>query len=189
MSIWKAIFLGLLQGFTEFLPVSSSGHLAVAQNFFGFDSSQSVSFTVLLHLGTLAAVCIMYRRDVWMLLKGFFTLVGKLCTGWLRREGLQNGERLFLLLALATLPLLPAVFLEEYVESLSAVSWAVGVLLLLNGAILCVSDKLASGTESLETAGPRQSAAGRRGADVCDFPGHFTLRLNDYGRAVRRLPS
>ena len=81
MSIWKAIFLGLLQGFTEFLPVSSSGHLAVAQNFFGFDSSQSVSFTVLLHLGTLAAVCIMYRRDVWMLLKGFFTLVGKLCTG------------------------------------------------------------------------------------------------------------
>ena len=75
MSIWKAIFLGLLQGFTEFLPVSSSGHLAVAQNFFGFDSSQSVSFTVLLHLGTLAAVCIMYRRDVWMLLKGFFTLV------------------------------------------------------------------------------------------------------------------
>ena len=148
MSIWKAIFLGLLQGFTEFLPVSSSGHLAVAQNFFGFDSSQSVSFTVLLHLGTLAAVCIMYRRDVWMLLKGFFTLVGKLCTGRLRRE------RLFLLLALATLPLLPAVFLEEYVESLSAVSWAVGVLLLLNGAILCVSDKLASGTESLETAGP-----------------------------------
>ena len=154
MSIWKAIFLGLLQGFTEFLPVSSSGHLAVAQNFFGFDSSQSVSFTVLLHLGTLAAVCIMYRRDVWMLLKGFFTLVGKLCTGRLRREGLQNGERLFLLLALATLPLLPAVFLEEYVESLSAVSWAVGVLLLLNGAILFISDKLAFGTESLETAGP-----------------------------------
>ena len=154
MSIWKAIFLGLLQGFTEFLPVSSSGHLAVAQNFFGFDSSQSVSFTVLLHLGTLAAVCIMYRRDVWMLLKGFFTLVGKLCAGRLRREGLQNGERLFLLLALATLPLLPAVFLEEYVESLSAVSWAVGVLLLLNGAILFISDKLAFGTESLETAGP-----------------------------------
>lgn len=56
MSVWKAIFLGLLQGFTEFLPVSSSGHLAVAQNFFGFDSGQSVTFTVLLHLGTLAAV-------------------------------------------------------------------------------------------------------------------------------------
>ena len=98
MSVWKAIFLGLLQGFTEFLPVSSSGHLAVAQNFFGFDSGQSVTFTVLLHLGTLAAVCIMYRRDVWMIIKGFFTLVGKLFTGRLRREGLESGERLFLLL-------------------------------------------------------------------------------------------
>ena len=102
MSVWKAIFLGLLQGFTEFLPVSSSGHLAVAQNFFGFDSGQSVTFTVLLHLGTLAAVCIMYRRDVWMTIKGFFTLVGKLFTGRLRREGLESGERLFLLLALVT---------------------------------------------------------------------------------------
>ena len=154
MSVWKAIFLGLLQGCTEFLPVSSSGHLAVAQNFFGFDSGPSVTFTVLLHLGTLAAVCIMYRRDVWMIIKGFFTLVGKLFTGRLRREGLESGERLFLLLALATLPLLPAVLLESYVESLSAVSWAVGVLLLVNGAILFLSDKLSSGRESLDTAGP-----------------------------------
>ena len=67
----------------------------MAQNFFGFDSGQSVTFTVLLHLGTLAAVCIMYRRDVWMIIKGFFTLVGKLFTGRLRREGLESGERLF----------------------------------------------------------------------------------------------
>ena len=99
MSVWKAIFLGLLQGFTEFLPVSSSGHLAVAQNFFGFDSGQSVTFTVLLHLGTLAAVCIMYRRDVWMIIKGFFTLVGKLFTGRLRREGLESGEMLDIIFA------------------------------------------------------------------------------------------
>ncbi|MFR5865922.1 MAG: undecaprenyl-diphosphate phosphatase [Acutalibacteraceae bacterium] len=95
MSVWKAIFLGLLQGFTEFLPVSSSGHLAVAQNFFGFDSGQSVTFTVLLHLGTLAAVCIMYRRDVWMIVKGFFTLVGKLFTGRLRREGWRAANGCF----------------------------------------------------------------------------------------------
>ena len=171
MSVWKAIFLGLLQGFTEFLPVSSSGHLAVAQNFFGFDSGQSVTFTVLLHLGTLAAVCIMYRRDVWMIIKGFFTLVGKLFTGRLRREGLESGERLFLLLALATLPLLPAVLLESYVESLSAVSWAVGVLLLVNGAILFLSDKLSSGRESLDTAGPGKALLVGVVQMVAIFPG------------------
>lgn len=131
----------------------------------------------------------MYRRDVWMIIKGFFTLVGKLFTGRLRREGLESGERLFLLLALATLPLLPAVLLESYVESLSAVSWAVGVLLLVNGAILFLSDKLSSGRESLDTAGPRKGAAGRRRADGRHLPGHLALGLHDHRRAVRRLPS
>lgn len=143
----------------------------MAQNFFGFDSGQSVTFTVLLHLGTLAAVCIMYRRDVWMIIKGFFTLVGKLFTGRLRREGLESGERLFLLLALATLPLLPAVLLESYVESLSAVSWAVGVLLLVNGAILFLSDKLSSGRESLDTAGPGKALLVGVVQMVAIFPG------------------
>ncbi|MBP5657148.1 MAG: undecaprenyl-diphosphate phosphatase, partial [Clostridia bacterium] len=74
MSVLEGLLYGLLQGLTEFLPVSSSGHLALAQNIFGAKDMESnyLTFTVLLHLGTLAAVVFVYRKDVWLMIKGFF---------------------------------------------------------------------------------------------------------------------
>ena len=157
MDIFTSVFLGLLQGLTEFLPVSSSGHLAIAQNFFGFESEQSVAFAVMLHLGTLAAVFIMYSSDIFLLIKGFFTLAAKLVTGRIRKCPLETGERLFLMLAVATIPLLPAALLEDHVTSLSAVSWAVGLLLILNGGILFLSDRLSAGNVTVDGLGPKKA--------------------------------
>ena len=75
MTFLEAILLGILQGLTEFLPVSSSGHLVLAQQFLGL-KEPLVFFDVMLHVGTLAAVLVAYREAIGRLLIGGFTTVG-----------------------------------------------------------------------------------------------------------------
>ena len=64
MEIWQAIVLGLVQGFTEFLPVSSSGHLVLLQSWFGIDPEHSMFLTIMLHVGTLIPVCAVFFREI-----------------------------------------------------------------------------------------------------------------------------
>ena len=97
MSVLEAVIYGIIQGIAEFLPISSSGHLALAQNFFGTDTEHGFAFNIALHLATLLSVCVVFRKDVLALIKGFFSLVKKLFTGRIK-EGLESGERLFLML-------------------------------------------------------------------------------------------
>lgn len=73
MSFLVALFLGIIQGLTEFLPVSSSGHLVLFQNLFGLDSKTNLLFDIVLHLGTLFAVIIVYRKSVRELIKHPFS--------------------------------------------------------------------------------------------------------------------
>ena len=72
MSWWQAIIFGLVQGVTEFLPVSSSGHLVLAEKFMGFNESDFVEFFSLLHVGTLIAVFIVMRKEILAILKNIF---------------------------------------------------------------------------------------------------------------------
>ena len=143
MSIIEATLYGIIQGIAEFLPISSSGHLALAQNFFGTEAENGFAFNIALHLATLLSVCVVFRKDVFALIKGFFSLVKKLFTGRLK-QGLDSGERLFLMLCVATLPLIPVKLLglDETVEEISTVSWIIGILLIINGTLLFVSDRL-----------------------------------------------
>ena len=64
MTYLQAIILGLVQGLAEFLPISSSGHLALLQYFFGVEAESVLMFTVLMHVGTLVSVFIIYRKDI-----------------------------------------------------------------------------------------------------------------------------
>lgn len=154
MGILEAIIYGIIQGIAEFLPISSSGHLALAQNFFGTEAESSFTFNIALHFATLISVCVVYHKDVLSLIKGFFSLIKKLFTGKLKK-GLDSGERLFLMLVIATLPLIPVKLLglDEAVEALSGISWAIGCLLIFNGIMLIVSDKIKIGSESAESGG------------------------------------
>lgn len=68
MSLLQAILMGIIQGLTEFLPVSSSGHLAIFKIIFGVDTDTGILFDVLLHVGTLAAICVVYYKDIWKLI-------------------------------------------------------------------------------------------------------------------------
>lgn len=154
MSVLEAIIYGIIQGIAEFLPISSSGHLALAQNFFGTESYDGFAFNIALHLATLVSVCIVFRKDVLALIKAFFSLAKKLFTGRIK-EKLENNEKLFLMLCIATLPLIPVKLLgyDEAVEMLSGVSWAIGLLLIANGLMLLLSDRIPKRDESVENGG------------------------------------
>lgn len=139
----KSVFYGIIQGLTEFLPVSSSGHLAVFQNVFGSVGVPEVTFTLLLHVGTLAAVLLVYYKDVIELIKSFFSVLKKIFTGKFKFSGLNDGEKFFCFLFVALIPLVLGAVLENAVEFLSGYTFAVGILWLINGLIFILSENAA----------------------------------------------
>ena len=152
MSIIEALLYGIIQGAAEFLPISSSGHLALAQSIFGAKNIETdyFMFNVLLHLATLVAVAIVYYRDLWNVIKAFFSLVGKLFSGRLKKEPLTASEKLTFNLILATVPLAVGALISDKVEALSGMPKVIGALLILNGCMLWLSDRIkASGAVEL----------------------------------------
>ncbi len=156
MGVFEAIIYGIIQGIAEFLPISSSGHLALAQNIFSANTENAdhFAFNIALHLATLVSVCVVYRKDVLALIKGCFSLIKKLFTGKIK-SGLDKGEKMFLMLCVATLPLVPVKLLglDDAVEALSGFSWAIGILLIINGIMLVISDRLRDGGITAENGG------------------------------------
>lgn len=104
MTILEAILQGVIQGATEFLPVSSSGHLSISQHMFGIELP-GILFDVMLHLGTLIAVVFVYRKLIWRLIKEFFSLLGDLFTGRFSWSGMNADRRLIFMLVIGLLPL------------------------------------------------------------------------------------
>ncbi len=150
MSILEAIILGLVQGIAEFLPISSSGHLAILQNLFNMSDIEGghMLFDVLLHFGTLVAICFMYWPDI----KSMFTQTVDLFTG---RNPAPSGQRrqypaarMFMLIIAATLPLVLILPVHKYIGLLSNSTIFVGGALILTGCMLFVSDKMAKGTKT-----------------------------------------
>lgn len=147
MSLLFAAFLGLVQGLAEFLPISSSGHLAVFQNLFGVEEVDTF-FDVLLHFATLIAICIVYRQDIADMIKeviGFFTDM--------RHPKPSEGEpkparRLVLMIIVATLPLVIVFPIKDYIDSLSNNTYFIGVAFLITGAILLLSDRMLNGRKT-----------------------------------------
>ena len=168
MKWYMALFYGIIQGLAEFLPISSSGHLALFQSLFNVGDTEGLfTFNILLHFGTLMAVLVMYRKDIFPLIPAFFTLCGKLFTGklFLRSEGKDGkkgslslnvtlSERMVILIIIATLPLILTFFYKDYVELLNAYPKVIGGILIFNGVVLFVSDRLARTGKSLAGASP-----------------------------------
>lgn len=148
MTYWSAVLLGALQGATEFLPVSSSGHLAILQNFLRIGSMEEhMLFDVLLHLGTLAAVILAYREEVGRLWREGLCMIGarKLPRG---KKPDRLARRTILLLILSTLPLVLAVFFQKAVKSLYSNTFFIGFALIATGFLLFASDRLGHGNKT-----------------------------------------
>ena len=143
MPFWEAALCGIIQGLTEFLPVSSSGHLALAHAFFGLENAESyLTFDILLHLATLLVVVIVYFEDVFSLIPAFFTVAGKIFRGKFCFSELEGAERTVSALIVGTIPLVGAVFLKERVELLLGRTEIVAVILFANGCMLLLADRL-----------------------------------------------
>ncbi|GHV35174.1 undecaprenyl-diphosphatase [Clostridia bacterium] len=145
MAIWFAALLGLIQGLTEFLPVSSSGHLAIFQYFFGMDGTDYILFDVLLHLATLIAIVTFYRRDIGAILRDLFGLISG-------KNKFTPAVRLLLLLLVATLPLFVFVLFADTIEGLSQNIVVIGVALLVTSALLFLSGRIPKGNKSEKSA-------------------------------------
>ena len=129
MTILQSIFLGMVQGLTEFLPVSSSGHLAFFQSLLGM-KEPLLFFDVMLHLGTLFAVVIYFWTDIWKIVQGI--------KATLKREKKGHHQaKLFLWIILATIPTgIMGIFFKDWFESLFSKPKAVGAMLLITGLVL-----------------------------------------------------
>jgi undecaprenyl-diphosphatase len=156
MSFIKSIILGLVQGLTEFLPVSSSGHLAIFQELLGTEEEVSdIFFTSLLHLGTLLAVCFVYRKTLGDLLKTLFSSIGPLFKGEIKwKKGLPTenaARRKGILIIYALLPMFLILPIKDFVENIYSSTLLVGIALLITSLFLFLCDRFACGKKNEET--------------------------------------
>lgn len=152
MTYLTAIVLGLIQGVAEFLPVSSSGHLAIVQNFLNIgQTDEHLFFDVLLHLGTLAAVIIAYWRDVrGVVREGLYMVHLKRLPRGQKSDRLVR--RMILFLIFATLPLAFVVFFKDAVESLYYNTFFIGFALIATGFLLFAADRWGHGNKTVRNA-------------------------------------
>lgn len=131
MNITESIFLGLIQGLTEFLPVSSTGHLILSRLFFGGTENNALAFDAVLHLATVAAVVIYFRKDLWQLLQTGMRMLGRL--------PVENSDAI--LLKALLIGTVPAVLLGVSLESLMATIFRAPLLVagvLVAGSVLFI---------------------------------------------------
>lgn len=113
MEYISIIIQGIIQGLTEFLPVSSSGHLSVAQHVLGVEESTLI-ISIVLHLGTLVAVFIAFWRDILGLIKEFFLTIGDIFTGKFSWKNMNDSRRMLFMVIIATLLLVPAYLVKDF---------------------------------------------------------------------------
>jgi len=157
LEILKSAFIGLIQGLTEFLPVSSSGHIAIFKNMVGLDFEDAILFTLILHLGSLVAVFIIYFQDIKKLFFSFFSLMAKILTGKAQYKNLRSGEKFVIFIFIASVPLVIGAFIDKQIEILSDYTKIVGVFLIINAVILFCSDFIPKGDITEKTAKPKNA--------------------------------
>ena len=150
MSYTQAVILGLTQGLAEFLPISSSGHLALLQHFFGISGENVLPFTVLLHLGTLFSVFIIYWRDIAALLIELFETIADICRGRGLRIDCSPTRRLGVMIIVATIPTaLIGLLFEDHFEKLYTNLAGIACGLIFTGIILLIAEKMGKSNKNI----------------------------------------
>ncbi len=132
MDILQSFLLGLIQGLTEFLPISSSGHLALGRFFLGADTEVGITFEVVVHFGTLCSIVIYYKKELYDLIKAGFSFLGAPAA---KKDDPQVKVILFILVSM--IPALIVGFtLKDYVEEIFMTPVFVCGMLIVTGFIL-----------------------------------------------------
>ncbi|WP_294408776.1 undecaprenyl-diphosphate phosphatase [uncultured Ruminococcus sp.] len=150
MSIFDAVMQAIVQGLTEFLPVSSSGHLSLYQHFTGNSGEGALFFSAVLHLGTLVAVFIAFRKDIIALLKEFVVLVKDIFKGKFSYKNMNPERRMIVMIVISCFCLAPFVLFKDWFTSISEDDsiFAEGLCFLYTAAILYMSDKCKKGNKT-----------------------------------------
>ncbi len=149
MSIWNAVLLGLIQGIAEFLPISSSGHLAIVNNLFKLSniSEGHALFQSLLYFASLVSVCLVYGPELRLM--GYellsFGNMGPLAG---QERAHYPAARCFFMLLLGTVPLFFALPFNSRIEALNDRDIFIGIMLILTGCLLYVSERMIPGTKN-----------------------------------------
>ena len=145
MEWFEAVLLGLIQGLTEFLPVSSSGHLEIGKALLGVETTDDLLFTTMVHAATVLSTIVVFRKQIWDLLKGFFCglkglKVEKGADG--SRTLVCNDQTDYLLkMVVSMIPVfIVGIFFKDYVESLFGSIYVVGFALIVTAMLLFFSD-------------------------------------------------
>ena len=150
MTYFEAIILGLVQGLAEFLPISSSGHLALLQGLFGIEGESVLFFAVLLHVGTLVSVFICYWKDIWELIVELCITIKDICTG----KGLRLKERpvrkLGVMIIAATIPTgIIGVLFNDVFEGLYSSFIAIGIGFIITGFLMFLAERMSSANRDI----------------------------------------
>ena len=172
MTYLTAFLLGLIQGVAEFLPISSSGHLAIAQNLLGLENAGSVPkfFDVLLHLGTLIAVFAAYWKDICAMVVEFFRGIGDLAHRS-TPSPVPPARRLILLIIVGTLPLFAVLPVRRAVQGLGDNMVFVGAALIVTGFLLFLCDRVRKGRKTERSATWADALLVGVGQAVATLPG------------------
>lgn len=151
MTYFEAVILGLVQGLAEFLPISSSGHLALLQQWFGIEEDKVLLFAVLLHVGTLVSVFIVYWKDIWELIVELCLTIKDIFTG----KGLRIEERpvrkLGVMIIVATIPTgIIGIFFNDFFDSLYTSVLPIGIGLIITGFLLTLAEKMGSSRRGIK---------------------------------------
>ncbi len=170
LSYLTAVLLGLVQGITEFLPISSSGHLALLQNIFRVEGADLL-FDVLLHLGTMVSILMVYRRDLRAIVRGGLGLLGVgRDRGRTTRYNVDR-RRMAVFLVIGCIPMLLVLPFRSLVAKLYQSSALVSLMLLLSGLALFLADRFSHGAKGLREAGAGNALAVGAGQALAVIPG------------------
>ena len=151
MGYIEAIVLGLVQGLSEFLPISSSGHLAVLQSLFEINEDKVIFFAVLLHIGTLVSIFVVYHKDIYALIKELFLLFKDIFTG----KGLRIKERpirkLGIMIIVSSIPTaIMGLLFSDYIDKIFGSLTVIAICWIITGFILLFSEKLKNNKKEIE---------------------------------------
>lgn len=173
MSILNALIQGIVQGLTEFLPVSSSGHLSLIQYFTRQSGESGILFTILLHLGTLLSVFIAFRKTICALIVEFFRMIGDIFRGKFSIKNSNPERRMILLIIVSILPMAFTFLIMDLFDKVATDNDIIveGVCFLLTSLLLFLSDKVVSGHKTAADMRYRDAIAIGAMQSVAPFPG------------------
>jgi len=149
MDLWESFLLGLIQGITEFLPISSSGHLVLGQHFLGIQNDGGITFEIVVHFGSLVSIVLYYRKDVLALIMSALELVMKPSV-FLNPAEMSKDQLLVGYILISMIPaLLVGLLLKSSIESAFESPVWVSSMLLVTGILLLSTKFAKKGTNTI----------------------------------------